>query len=167
FGMVVKAVAKGRGGKANAVRAGFGEGRIVVAEEAKRLGMIDRVETLDAVLARLTGRRFSTRTTASVRTLVPAAGNQMCGMRAGENLGRLLDEAIEREVTEERTRSDVIKDMADEAGLSPSTVNPDADVSIEFHLERVHVQHHIANIIQEAGWGRGIIAASIPTENFI
>ena len=123
FEMFVKAVAKGRGINANAVRADFGEGRMVMAEEAKRLGMIDRVETLEAVIARLTGIRPGARTIDPVRALTPAGGNPACGMLAGENLGRLLDEAIEREVTEDRTRQDVIEDMADEAGLSPSTVN--------------------------------------------
>jgi signal peptide peptidase SppA len=48
----VKAVARGRGVSAAAVRNGFGEGRVVPAQKAKELGMIDRVATLDQVLAK-------------------------------------------------------------------------------------------------------------------
>jgi HK97 family phage major capsid protein len=49
----VKAVARGRDVKASDVRNGFGEGRVVGASEAKRLGMVDRVATLDETLSRL------------------------------------------------------------------------------------------------------------------
>jgi ClpP class serine protease len=48
----VKAVARGRGVSAAAVRSGFGEGRVVPAQKAKEMGMIDRVATLDQVLAK-------------------------------------------------------------------------------------------------------------------
>jgi HK97 family phage major capsid protein len=51
----VKAVARGREAKVNDVRNGFGEGRVVGADDAKRLGMIDRVSTLDETIARLGG----------------------------------------------------------------------------------------------------------------
>jgi ClpP class serine protease len=50
YGMFVKAVAKGRGVKVSAVKNGFGEGRVVTAEEAVTLGMADSVATLDDVL---------------------------------------------------------------------------------------------------------------------
>ena len=47
----VGAVAKGRGTTPDAVRAGFGEGRMVGAKDAVRLGMADRVGTLaDAIV---------------------------------------------------------------------------------------------------------------------
>lgn len=49
----VAAVARGRGVKAADVRGGFGEGRVVSAYGALTLGMVDRVETLDSVIARL------------------------------------------------------------------------------------------------------------------
>jgi signal peptide peptidase SppA len=50
YGMFTKAVAKGRGTKVSAVKSGFGQGRVVTAEEAVTLGMADRVATLDEVL---------------------------------------------------------------------------------------------------------------------
>lgn len=52
----VKHVAKGRGRSVAEVRNGFGEGRMVGAAEAVKLGMADRVDTLDATIARLTGK---------------------------------------------------------------------------------------------------------------
>ena len=49
------AVAKGRGVSVSDVRAGFGEGRMVGAQEAVKLGMADRVETMDQAVSRLSG----------------------------------------------------------------------------------------------------------------
>ncbi len=51
----VKAVARGRGVKAGAVRGGFGEGRTVLAKEAVTEGMVDRVATLETVVGELSG----------------------------------------------------------------------------------------------------------------
>ena len=45
------AVAKGRGVTPSAVRGGFGEGRVVGANEAVSLGMADRIGTLESTLA--------------------------------------------------------------------------------------------------------------------
>lgn len=56
YGMFVRAVAKGRGVTPDAVRAGFGEGRMVGAKSAVSEGMADRVDTFDATLARLLRR---------------------------------------------------------------------------------------------------------------
>lgn len=52
----VAAVARGRGVSRAAVREKFGEGRMVLAEDAVARGMADRIETIDQVLARLAGR---------------------------------------------------------------------------------------------------------------
>lgn len=52
YSLFVKAVAKGRGVNADAVRGGFGEGRVVTAQQAVKLGMADRVATLDQVLSK-------------------------------------------------------------------------------------------------------------------
>lgn len=57
YGMFVGAVAKGRGVGVKEVRDGFGEGRVVTAAAARRLGMVDRVETFDATIARLSGAK--------------------------------------------------------------------------------------------------------------
>lgn len=51
------AVARGRGVSAADVRNGFGEGRVVGAQQAVKLGMADRVATLDETIARLANPR--------------------------------------------------------------------------------------------------------------
>jgi signal peptide peptidase SppA len=51
YDMFVADVARGRNQSPAAVRAGFGEGRMVTAREAVRIGMADRVATLDQVIA--------------------------------------------------------------------------------------------------------------------
>jgi signal peptide peptidase SppA len=53
YGMFVKSVARGRGVSQASVRDGFGEGRTVGATAALKMGMVDRVETIDELLARL------------------------------------------------------------------------------------------------------------------
>ena len=53
YGMFVKSVAKGRGAAQASVRDGFGQGRIVLAADAVKQGMADRVGTFDETLARL------------------------------------------------------------------------------------------------------------------
>lgn len=57
YATMVHDIAHGRGVPLSAVRDGFGEGRIVSAMEALKLGMIDRVATMDETLARLVGGR--------------------------------------------------------------------------------------------------------------
>jgi ClpP class serine protease len=51
--MFVNAVARNRGVGAYSVKAGFGQGRMVMAQDAVKASMADRVATLDETLARL------------------------------------------------------------------------------------------------------------------
>lgn len=53
YSMFVGAVAAGRGVKVEAVRGGFGRGRMVGMNEALAAGMIDRIATFDEVMAGL------------------------------------------------------------------------------------------------------------------
>jgi signal peptide peptidase SppA len=55
YGMFIKAVARGRGVSETAVRGGFGEGRVVGAVEAVKIGMADRIATLADTLKKFTG----------------------------------------------------------------------------------------------------------------
>lgn len=48
-------VARGRGVSAAKVRSGFGEGRLVMAREAKSFGMVDRIATPEEVFASIAG----------------------------------------------------------------------------------------------------------------
>lgn len=53
YGMFVRAVARQRGVSQADVHEGFGQGRIVGAADALKMGMADRIETIDELLARL------------------------------------------------------------------------------------------------------------------
>ena len=53
YGMFVKSVARGRRVSQDDVRSGFGQGRMVLAAQAMKEGMADRVATMDDTLARL------------------------------------------------------------------------------------------------------------------
>ena len=55
YGAFTRAVARGRGVTLGEVRAGFGEGRVVAAADALKLGMVDGVRAIDGVIARLAG----------------------------------------------------------------------------------------------------------------
>lgn len=60
YELFVKAVARGRGVPVSAVKNGYGQGRVLAAEPARKAGMVDRVESLADVIARLSspqGRR--------------------------------------------------------------------------------------------------------------
>ena len=70
YGEFVKAVAKGRGVKVSDVRSGFGEGRTVLAQEAKEVGLVDRVATFEQVVAGLSRQVKSGRRPRSDRDLV-------------------------------------------------------------------------------------------------
>lgn len=59
YGMFTQAVARQRGVKVGDVRDGFGEGRVVGAREAVRLGMADRIGTLDETIVRVARSRGS------------------------------------------------------------------------------------------------------------
>jgi signal peptide peptidase SppA len=53
YNMFVKDVAAGRGVTAKDVKGGFGEGRMLSANDAKAAGLVDRIETMDATINRL------------------------------------------------------------------------------------------------------------------
>lgn len=53
YAQMVQTIARGRGVKAADVRNGYGEGRVVGAQEALKLGMADRIGTLEDTLTRL------------------------------------------------------------------------------------------------------------------
>lgn len=70
------AVARGRGVDVKVVKEQFGQGRVFDAKEAKKRGMIDRIETLDETIARLAGggsRRSSSTRAEAVASAEPPA----------------------------------------------------------------------------------------------
>lgn len=76
YAKFVTDVAKGRGVSPKAVRQGFGEGRVVGADEAVSLGMADRVGTFEETVTRLVGgkrRRALSSIAAATEVIEPSA----------------------------------------------------------------------------------------------
>ncbi len=65
YGMFLSDVAKGRRVPLDAVRSGYGEGRVVQARPALSAGMVDKVATLDEVIADMLGRVSQQRSAAA------------------------------------------------------------------------------------------------------
>lgn len=61
YGYFTKSVARGRGVGIDAVRNGFGKGRIVTAADAVSMGMADRIGSLEETIARFTSGRSTSR----------------------------------------------------------------------------------------------------------
>jgi len=53
YNSFISSVAKGRGTNVTAVKNNYGQGRVLNSDDAKAAGMVDRIDTLDGVLARL------------------------------------------------------------------------------------------------------------------
>ena len=71
--MFVKAVAKGRGTSVAEVKADFGQGRVLRAKDAVRVGMVDRIGTLEQLLAKLTPKHGRGGLAAAASTPEPPA----------------------------------------------------------------------------------------------
>lgn len=59
-------IAKGRGVKASEIRSGYGQGRVLLAEDALAAGMIDRIETLADTIARYSPTQTAAQRAASI-----------------------------------------------------------------------------------------------------
>lgn len=57
YGTFVKTVARGRGVGVADVRNGYGEGKALNAHDAKEVGLIDRIASMDDVIGKLVGRK--------------------------------------------------------------------------------------------------------------
>lgn len=57
YDLFVRAVARNRGVKVSDVKTGYGEGRVLTAKRALAAGLVDRIDTLPATIARLAGGR--------------------------------------------------------------------------------------------------------------
>lgn len=71
YGMFTSDVAKGRGVSVDAVRSNFGQGRVVLANDALAAGMVDGIDTLENVV-RAAARAASTRSRAATAAADPA-----------------------------------------------------------------------------------------------
>lgn len=70
----IRDVAAGRGDTPANVRAGYGEGRVLGAKDAKAAGLVDRIETLDQTIARLSTGRLPGRKARADAAMVQEAG---------------------------------------------------------------------------------------------
>ena len=79
YGVMVADIARGRGISKDTVLAQYGQGRYFPAREALGRGMLDGIETLDALLTRLTSRTQGSRTAgrAESEPLVAALGERL------------------------------------------------------------------------------------------
>lgn len=82
-------VAKGRGVTPSAVRSDYGEGRLLFARDALAAGMVDRIDTLDATVQRLTRGGY-------VRVSAPRQTQQI---DAGDESATNVSEPIAAEAT--------------------------------------------------------------------
>lgn len=81
--MFTKAVAKGRGVSPDAVRTGFGQGRMMMAADAVKAGMADKVATLQEVVRGLGGTLVpAKREQAALPGAAPQANAEADGVRA-------------------------------------------------------------------------------------
>jgi len=65
YGVMVKSIARNRGVSPEAVRSGYGEGRMFSADDALARGMVDRVATLEDTIARMANPRRRSRLAAA------------------------------------------------------------------------------------------------------
>lgn len=65
YGVMVKSIARNRGVSPDAVRTGYGEGRVFSAADALSRGMVDRVATLEDTITRMANPRRRTRLAAA------------------------------------------------------------------------------------------------------
>lgn len=142
YDRLIASLARSRGVKQATIRNGFGEGRMLAAEAAVEAGMADRVGTLKETLESLGANTDSTRVllaeadesigesprknSTGLRRRRFSLLAKSCGVinpSAGQNLGRVLNQIIDEQATEDRPRSQIVEEMADAAGISESTVN--------------------------------------------
>ncbi len=133
-------VAQARGLAVDAVMAT--EARVFVGDAARDAGLVDAIGTLAEVRRTMAdqGARQSPAAAMVARRAAKAKEHQQqrsskmsyrligCraapgGVRAGERLAAELNRLIDNQVTEERSREDIIADMAEAAGIDVSTVN--------------------------------------------
>jgi len=106
YGDFVRAVAKGRGVAADVVRESFGQGRMLLAKDAKAAGMIDGIATLEETVQRL-ARDPQSRLNASAAAAQPPDVSPM--LAAARQRAALLEQsALGSLVSLARARADIL-----------------------------------------------------------
>lgn len=128
YGMFVDAIARGRGTTAQAVRDGFGQGRVVGAREAVSIGMADRIATLDEVVATIPTSNHGSSESARHSGLV-AVSYEAHGQRV------LADLSLFTKATQDR----IDYRMADGRGLSSANREQLAEIQSGLSEAACHV----------------------------
>lgn len=115
YDMLVAKVAGFRGMDEQAIR--DTEAGIFLASARFSQGLADNTHTIGSAVEALRPQRSSN--TRNSR-MAKAKQNQL---HAGENLANTLNDLIQQQVTDERSSQDVQDDMAEAAGIDPSTVD--------------------------------------------
>lgn len=134
YGQFVGDVAKGRGVTPKAVRETFGEGRMVVADQAVKLGMADRLGTFEDTISRLVGtqKRSGRRTeklsdhlsavTADVEVVAERLAEVMATRATkGKGLGAASAAAADELESSLTTLREVVASAGEDDDPSPST----------------------------------------------
>jgi signal peptide peptidase SppA len=136
YGQFIAAVARGRGAAKKAVRETYGQGRVLMAEPALKVGMVDRIATLDEMVSRMASKgkramRVSMASTASADVLVePSAevsvDRQAAIHEAGEQVGAaaLL---VDFDEAPGRSNSDPASGLLDVGGIKTAKPNDASD----------------------------------------
>lgn len=104
YGDFIKAVSKGRGQSTAKVKSDYGQGRMLLARDALTAGMVDRIDTFDNVIAKLTGAKRRTGRAAAAEPTERAAAVLFSaraderGLTAAEtaDVAALVDESLLR-----------------------------------------------------------------------
>ncbi len=134
FGLFVAKVAKYRGISEESIRAT--EADVFIGQNAVQLGLVDGIQSFEQILAA---------DSSTVVTRITARGPGM-KLKAGENLGSLLEDSITNQVTEERSRDDVIADLATAAEISTEEV--EAAVSGEDQCPVIETLERFATVLE-------------------
>ena len=125
----VKAVAKGRKQSTAKVKADYGQGRMLLARDALAAGMVDRLDTFDNVLAKLTGAKRRT-TRAATDEPIRKAFAIVQSARSEDGFSPLSGEtisALHGHLAEAVTRLDAIVDPHPEK--KNTVIDPDENGS--------------------------------------
>jgi len=165
YGMFVRAVAQGRGAPVAAVRDGFGEGRLKSASQAVKLGMADRVATVDQVVSELLHGSSATRQSLSAVEFEEAKRDEMHeeSLRAQFFVESALPEGKRDELFEE-ARAAGVPDPDDEIELgvinvpvkivgkveSEPSEEPDEFAEIEQEISKLSGKEEVSKEVEDA-----------------
>ncbi len=123
YDMFLAAIAKGRKTTVARVEANFGEGRMVMPPDALEAGMVDRVETLEATLARLAvpeeRAALVESSTRSIEVEIVGDASAFADYYVNQGAGTAPDSSV----------------SADDAGTESHLVLADVDAGTESHLD--------------------------------